>query len=83
MHRSDRPVFLHAGFHLHQHGMTSAMTIKNFLARQRAFHWSARHYREFADNHFMIKRVALAAKAPAIWRSDDANMARRYFQHFG
>ena len=83
MHRSDRPVFLHAGFHLHQHGMTSAMAIKHFFARERTFHGSARDHRKFANNHFMIKRVALAAKAAAIWRRDNANMAGRNFQHFG
>ena len=83
MHRGDRAVFLHAGPHMHQHRMTSTMAIKNFFARECTFHRSARHHREFANNHFMIERVALAAKAAAIWRSDDANMARRNLQHFG
>src|SRR5947208_4492410 len=83
MHRGDGAVFLYASLHLHQNGMTSAMAIKNFFARERTFHGSARDHRESANNHFMIKRIALAAKAAAIWRSDDANMAGRKFQNFG
>ena len=50
------------------------MTVKNLFTRQRAFHWSPGNHREFADDHFVIERIALAAKATAVGSGDHANV---------
>src|SRR6266852_8041322 len=83
MHRGDRAVLFHSGLDVHEDRMTATMTIKNFFARQRALHRTPRHHREFANNHFMIELVALAAKATAIRRRDDANVAGRHCKNLG
>ena len=53
------------------------MTIENLFARKRALHRPAGNHRQFRDDHFMIKRIALAAKAATIWRRDHANVTGR------
>ena len=83
MHPGDRAVFLHAGLDVHQHGMTSAMAVENFFARQRDLHRSAGHHREFADDDFVIEGIALAAKAAAVWSCDHANVTGGHLQNFG
>ena len=58
------------------------MTIENFFARQSALHRAAGNHRELADHNFVIERIALAAKAAAVRRRDDANVAGRHLQNF-
>src|SRR6185436_5460935 len=70
MHPGDGAVILHSRLNVHQDWMASAVAIEDFLARERHLDWSARHHRELTYHHFVIERVALAAKAAAIWRSD-------------
>ena len=64
-------------------GMAAAMTIKDFFARQSAFHRTAGNHRQFADDDFVIERIAFAAKTAAVWRGNHANVTRRNFQDFG
>src|SRR2546428_14190181 len=33
VHRGDRPIFLHAGLHMHEHWMAAAMAVENFFTR--------------------------------------------------
>ena len=77
MHRRDRAIFLHARLNVHQHRMTTAMTIEDFFARQSAFDRPARDHGELADDDFVIERIALAAKSPAIWCGNHANVTGR------
>ena len=82
MHSGDRAVFLHAGLDVHQHRMAAAMAIENFFARERHLHRASGHHRKFANDDFVIERIALAAKAAAVWRGNDANVAGRQLQNF-
>src|SRR5689334_7675204 len=82
MHCGDRAVVLHTGLDVHQDRMPPAMTIKNFLTRQRTLHWTTGDYRELANNNLVIERIALAAKATAIRRRDHTNVTGRKPEHF-
>ena len=82
VHRRDGAIFLHARLNVHQHRMTAAMTIENFFTRQSAFDRPARDHGELADDDFVIERIALTAKAPAIWRGNHANVTGGKLKHF-
>ncbi len=60
--------------------MAAAMTIENFFARQRHLHRTAGDHRKLADDDFVIERIALAAKAAAVWRGNHANVTGRQLQ---
>ena len=83
MHRGNRAVFLHAGLNLHQYRMAAAMTVENFFTCKRALDRAAGYHGQLAHDHFVIERIALAAKATTVRGRDDANVTRRYFQHLG
>src|SRR5688572_4810193 len=62
VHPGDRAVVFHTCPDLHQHGMPAAMTVKNFLTRQRHFHWPSGNHRQFTNDNLVIKRITLATK---------------------
>src|SRR5438309_7574135 len=59
------------------------MTVENFFARQRALHRTTGDHSEFGNYHFMIEGITLAAKASAVRRGNDANVAGRNLEDFG
>src|SRR5882724_8015580 len=82
MHPGYGAVFLDSRLHVHQHWMPAAVTIENFLARQRYLHRASCNHRKLADHHFVIERIALAAKTAAVWSGDDANVTGGQLQNF-
>src|ERR1044072_9482336 len=76
VHSSDRTIFLDTGLDVHENGMPAAMAIENIFARQDAFHWSAGDHRQLRNDHFVVERIALAAKAATVGSSNNANMTR-------
>src|SRR6266566_7911204 len=57
--------------------MATAVTIENFLARKCYLHRPSCHHCKLADHNLVIERIALAAKAAAVWRGDHANVTGR------
>jgi len=74
VHRGDCAVGTHARFDFHQDGMSPAMAVENFLARECNFDGTARPSRQFADDNLVVEWVALAAEAAAVRRGDDADV---------
>src|SRR3989475_8489452 len=83
MHSGDGAVLLDAGLEFHQDGMTAAVTIKNFLAREANLDGAIQEERGLGHDDFVIEGIALSAKASAIGRGADANMRGRHLQNFG
>jgi hypothetical protein len=82
MHCRNCPVLFHPGLHVHEHGVAAPMTIKDFFARQSAFHRPSGDHRQFADDDFVIERIAFAAKTAAVWRGNHTDVTRRNLQDF-
>ena len=83
MHSGNGSIALHTRAHPHQRGVAPAMTVENLFACQRDFHWPARDHGKLRHRNLVIERIALAAKAPAVWRRNDANPRGRQLQHLG
>src|SRR6267378_5837153 len=83
MHSGDGAVLLDAGLEFHQDGMTAAVTVENFLAREANLDGAIQDERGLGHDDFVIEGVALSAEAPAIGRSADANMRGRHLKDFG
>src|SRR5258705_1650352 len=75
MHPGDGAVFLDSSLDVHQHRMATTVTVENLFPRERYLHLPSGHHRKFADDNFVIKGIALATKATAVWSGDDANVA--------
>src|SRR6267378_605088 len=81
MHSGNRAVLLDAGLEFHQDGMTAAVTIKNFLAREANLDGAIQEERGFGHDDFVIEGIALTAEASAIGRGAHANMSGRHLQN--
>src|SRR5688500_9018261 len=63
--------------------MPSAVAVEDFFASQGDFDRAAGEHRQLRHRQLMVERVAFAAEATAIGRSDNSNVARRQFQRLG
>src|ERR1700737_4718856 len=83
MHGGDAAVFFYPGFEIHHERMAGAVAIENFFASKTDFYWPIENERGFGDYDLVIEGIALAAEAPAIGSSNDANVRGRHLQNFG
>ena len=83
VHRRDRPVPFHAGFHPHERRMAPAVTVKDLLAGEGDLHRPPREDRELRHHDLVTERVALAAEAAAVGRGDDADLGGGELEHLG
>ena len=81
VHRRDRAVLFHAGFHPHERRMASAVAIKDLLAGERDLHGPPGEHREFRHDDLVAERVALAPEAAAVGRGDDTNLGGGELEH--
>src|SRR2546430_9652792 len=66
VHRGDRPVLFHSGFHPHERRVAPAVAVKDLLAGEGDLYGPAGEHRELRHDDLVAERVALTAEAAAV-----------------
>ena len=83
VHARDGAVFFHAGLDPHQRGVTPAVAVEHFLARERDLHGPTRDHGQLGRDDLVTEGVALAAEPASVGAGDDADPRRRELEHLG
>ncbi len=81
--RRDCPIGLDARRELHEDRMASAVTVKNFFARETDLDRAIEQPRGLRHDHLVVEGVAFAAEAAAVRGCDHADMRGRHVERFG